>query len=265
VKLLEPGPGNAQHGQTNNFVLALIHEGRILGDDNAISLGRSEEALASLQRAFRIADDLVHQDPSDQSSRGFVAMGGISLAGILSNSDATGALAVYDHTLRHLAEVTNNPSFRRYEVNVLAGSSYPLRRLGRVVEARQRLDAAFERLSQLKFYPSSQVKLGSEAEETLRALADCEAGQGNLPRAIEIYQKLLDQIQTAKPEPDTSLTDALRLSNIYRAEALLQRRIGRPDLASALEARSRDLWQQWDRKLPHNAFIRRQLEGARPI
>jgi len=84
-----------------------------------------------------------------------------------------------------------------------------LRRLGRVVEARQRLDAAFERLTQLKLYPSPQVKLGSEAEETLRALADYEAGNGNVPRAIEIYQKLLDQIQATKPTPETSLADAL--------------------------------------------------------
>ena len=144
-------------------------------------------------------------------------------------------------------------------MSALVGSSYALRRLGRAVEARQRLDAAFERLTQLKLYPSPQVKLGSEAEETLRALADYEAGNGAFPRAIEIYQKLLDQIQAAKPAPETRLADALGLSNIYRAEALLQRRIGRADLASALEARSRDLWQQWDRKLPHNAFIRRQL------
>jgi tetratricopeptide (TPR) repeat protein len=260
VKLLDPGPGNSDHGQTNNFVLALIHEGRILGDDNTISLGRTEEAVASLQRAFRTADDLVHQDPNDQSSRGFLAMGGIKLADILRHSDAPRAVAVYDHTLRHLAEVTNNPSFRRYEVNALAGSSYALRRLGRVVEARQRLDAAFERLTQLKLYPSSRVELGSEAEETLRALADYEAGNGSLPRAIEIYRKLLDQIQASKPTPETSLADTLGLSKIYRAEALLQRRVGQADLASTLEARRRDLWQHWDRKLLHNAFVRCQLD-----
>ena len=187
-------------------------------------------------------------------------MGGIPLAGILSNADAPRALAVYDHTLRHLGEVTNNPSFRRYEVNALAGSSYPLRRLGRVVEARQRLDAAFEHLSMLNFYPSPQVKLHSEAEETLRALADYEAGNGSLASAIEIYRKLLDQIQASKPKPETNLADALGLSTIYRAEAVLERRAGHAELASTLETRSRDLWRQWDRKLPNNAFVRRQLD-----
>ena len=115
-------------------------------------------------------------------------------------------------------------------------------------------------MSQLKLYPSPQVQLGSELEETLRALADYEAGNGNFPRAIEIYQKLLAQIEPTKPTPETSLADALGLSNIYGAEAVLQRRAGHADLASALETRRRDFWRQWERKLPNNAFVRRQLD-----
>jgi hypothetical protein len=133
----------------------------------------------------------------------------VNLANALRHSDSRRALDVYDHTLRHLAEVKNNSSFRRFEVSALVGSTYPLRRLGCVIEARQRLDAAFERLSQLKLYPSPQVKLGSEADDTLRALADYKAGNGSFPRAIEIYRKLLEQIQAAKPDPQLRLEDAL--------------------------------------------------------
>ena len=260
VRVLERGSERTGRGQqTLSLILALDYEGKILGQDDDISMGRYKEAVAPLERAFRIADDYVHQDPNDQLSRGRLADAGVNLANALRHSDARRALGVYDHTLLHLAEVKNNSSFRRFEVSALVGSSYALRRLNRVVETRLRLDAAFERLTQLKLYPSPQVKLGSEAEEALRALADYEAGNGAFPRAIEIYQKLLDQIQATKPNPQTSLSDALGLSNIYRAEAPLQRRVGHADLASALEARSRDLWQQWDRKLPHNTFIRRQL------
>ena len=189
-------------------------------------------------------------------------MAGIKLADILYCSDARRSLDVYDHTLRHLAEIKNNASLRRYEVNALAGSSYALRRLGRPAEARQRLGAAFERLSQLKLYPAEKVKPGSEADPTLSALADYEAGNGNILRAIEIYQKLLGQIQAAKPNPETSLGDAVHLSRIYAAMAALHRRAGQPDPASTLETRRRDLWRQWDRKLPQNTFIRRQLETA---
>jgi hypothetical protein len=43
---------------------------------------------------------------------------------------------------------------RRLEVDALAGSTYPLRRLGRSAEqARQRLDRAFKRLTELNLYP----------------------------------------------------------------------------------------------------------------
>jgi serine/threonine protein kinase len=260
VRVLEPGsdmPGRGQ--QTMSFVMALANQGKILAQDDAVSMGRYHDAVAPLQRAFRIDDEFVHQDANDQLSRNRLADAGVNLANALRHSDARRALGVYDHTLLHLSEVKNNSSFRRFEVSALVASSYALRRLGRPAEARQRLDAAFERLTRLKLYPSLKVELGSEAEETLRALADYEAGNGAFPRAIEIYQKLLDQIQAAKPAPETRLADALGLSNIYRAEALLHRRVGHADLASALEARSRDLWQQWDRKLPHNAFILRQL------
>ncbi len=264
ASLLDPGLSSADHGQSMNFVMALIWEGRILGEDNAISLGRPEEAAKTLERAFNIADGFVHQDSKDQSSRGRVEMAGIALADILRHSDSRRALTIYDHVFGHMAEVGNNSSFRRYEVTILAGSSYPLRHLGRYAEARRRLDAAFERLSKLKLYPPEKVRLGSEAEATVRALADCEADTGNLPRAIELYRQLLEQIQATKPTPESNLSDAVGLSNIYRAEAALHQQAGQTDLASTLRARSRDLWQHWDDKLPQNVFVRRQLEAARP-
>jgi tetratricopeptide (TPR) repeat protein len=169
---------------------------------------------------------------------------------------------MYDHTLRHMAEIRANSSFRRYEASALAGSSYALRRLGRPAEAKQRLDAAFERLAQAKLYPAEKITVGLEADQTLRALAEYEAGNGNLRRAIEIYQKLLDGIQAARPDPETDLTEAVRLSSIYRAAAVLHRRAGEADLADILDSRRLDLWQQWDRKLAQNVFVRRQLEAA---
>jgi tetratricopeptide (TPR) repeat protein len=247
-------------GTTLNFVLALIYQGRILGEDNAVSLDRSQEAVASLDRAFKIADGFVHQDPNDSTSRDRL-IGGIHLADILRHWDPSGALSYYDHTLRHLAEIQNNARFRRAEVMALAGSAYALRRLGRIAESRQRLDGAFERLSQLKLYPAERIELGSEADIAVRALADHEADAGNLPHAIEIYEKLVEQIMAAKPKPEVSLTDAVRLSHIYGAMAALHRRAGQADLASALDLHRLQLWQTWKQKLPQNAFVRRQLEG----
>lgn len=192
-KLLDPGPGDDK-ALLQNFGLALTKEGRILGEDGEVSLGRSEEAVQSLERAFKIEDELVHRDSMDQGPRGLLAMAGISLADIVRHMDARRALDIYEHTLRHLAEIRGNRSFQRYEVNVLAGSSYALRSAGRSAEARQRLDGAFERLRQLKLYPAEMIDSGSEAGETLRALADHEAGTGNTAHAVEVYQELLDKL-----------------------------------------------------------------------
>jgi serine/threonine protein kinase len=265
VSLLDPGPRQDGQGQqTMGFILALINQGKILAEYDAVSMGRYEEAMVPLERAFRIADDFVHQDANDQLSRNRLASAGVNLADALRHSDDRRALDVYDHTLRHLAEVKNNSSFRRFEVSALVGSSYPLRRLGRSAEARQRLNAAMDRLRQLKLYPAEKIKLGSEAEDTLRALADYEAGNGNVSGAIEGYQRLLDRIQSTKPNPEANLFEAVRLSSLYQAEAALHRDLaGQANLASTLEARRLELWRHWDSKLPNNAFVRRQLEAAR--
>ena len=82
-----------------NYVMSLVIEGQILGGDNAISLGRSAEAVAVLQKAFNIADDRVHQDPNDENTRGKLEMAGYPLASILRHSDPWLALEVYDQVL----------------------------------------------------------------------------------------------------------------------------------------------------------------------
>ena len=115
------------------------------------------------------------------------------MAGALRRSDAGRALAVYEHTLRHLAEIRGNSVIDRAEAEALAGSSaYSLRRMGRSPEARRRLNAAFDRLTQLKLYPAEKSRRFGN-RQILRALADHEAANRNIPRAIDIYQKLLNR------------------------------------------------------------------------
>ncbi len=265
VKALEPSAGNIELGGTMNFIQALTYKARILGGNEGINLGRRKEAAAILERAFDMADSFVHQDPNDQSSRGNFARAGISLADILRHSSPSRSLAIYDHILHHMAEIKNNGSFRRFEVSALAGSSYPLRRLGRSAEARERLAAAFEILRQIKAYPAGKVKPNSEPDVTLHALADYEAHNGDIPAAIGGYEKLLGQIEAWQPQPETSLADAVDMSRLYATVAALRRRAHQTGLASALETRRLELWQHWDRKLPNNAFIRRQLEAVEII
>ncbi len=263
VTLLDPGPAwITQVKQTHDFQLALIYEGRILGQDNSVSLGRSEEAVEALERAFRITDEFVHRDPNDQSSRARLAMAGTDMADILRHSDARRALEIYDHVLRHLSEIQSSTDVRRREVRLLAGSAYALQDLGRSNEARQRLDATFERLKQLKYYPAEKIYPGSEVEEAAVARADLEARQGDLQRAIHLYEEVLDRIQPAKSGLQPDLTDAMHLSTIYGRAAALYRRVGRVDLEASLKSRRRDLWRTWNQTLPDNDFVRRQVEAA---
>ncbi len=260
VKMLEPAPENHDQARLGNYILVLVWQGRILGQEDAPSLGRREEALESFDRGFQLADALAHKDSRDQNSRGRLEMAAMNMADLLCTSDPGRALDLYDHALRHMAEIPQNAGFRRSEVRLLAHSTRALRRLERRAEAKQRLDAAFARLRELKLYPVNSVKLDSPAAEAVRALADYEAWNGSLTRALEIYDRLLDQIQASKPQPETRLTDAVQLSNLYAAAAGVYRRAGRDDLVSALESRRLDLWRSWDRKLPQNPFVLRQLD-----
>jgi serine/threonine-protein kinase len=264
AKILEPPSGTTEYGRTTAYTLALTEAGQLLGDDSGVNLGRPEEAAAFLQRAFQIVDDFAHRDPNDADSRGRVSSAGRPLAHLLRRSDAPRALSVFDHVLAHLAEIKSNTRFRRDEVRALAGSAYALQQLGRPDEARQRLDAAFQRLQELKLYPSDQIDPGSEADEALRALVDHQAANGDVAGAIVTCQGLLDRMLAASPKPESNLADAYDLSHLHASLAALNRRAGRSDAAAAFDSRRLQLWQHWGRKLPDNSFVRRQLAAIPP-
>lgn len=85
----------------------------------------------------------------------------------------------------------------------------------------------------------------------------------DIGRGIEIYQELVRKIMASKPRPESNLADAFNLSNIYAAMSALHHRTSRPEQAAELDARCLELWRHWDRKLPDNSFVRRQLEAKR--
>jgi serine/threonine-protein kinase len=263
-QILEPPPGTVgQQARWMNLALALDEEGLALSNERGVSLGRPDAAAVPLQRAFGIADDMAHRDPADALSRSHLAASGRSLGELLRHSDASKAVELFDHALRHLGEIQNNPRFRRLEVQILLRSNYPLLQLGRSREARERLDAAMTRLQDLKLYPADRIELGSELDETLRAVADYEASTGNLARAIEIDSTLFDKLVSAETMAEQNLADAARLSRLYTALAGFQRRAGQIEPASKFDARRVALWEYWDGKLPGNTFVTRQLTAAR--
>jgi hypothetical protein len=263
VSILKDPQGDARQSWARTFALALSTQGEVLGEDNAISLGRPQEAAECFERSFRIHADWAKQDADDALSRLNASTHGIRLAGVLRHSDPRKAIAVYDEVLSRLAEVRDNSRARGEEVRALARSTYPLRQIGRSGEARKRLDAAFSRLSELKLYPAERVEPASEPDDALRALAEYEAGSGSVLRGITIYQQLLDRIAASDAKPESRLADAAALSNIYAAVAVLHHRAGQPQAARQSQARRLELWRHWDRRLPNNSFVRRQLDSSR--
>jgi tetratricopeptide (TPR) repeat protein len=237
-------------------------KGYILGDDGAVNLGQPMQAIEPLQKALDISEQAARRDPTDSTSRSRVANSGITLANILRHWDAPRAMAVYDLALLRVREVHNSLTARRLQALVLVNSAYALRSLHRGPEARQRIDAAFEILKSTKDYPAERVKLDNVAYTALCALADQDAADGNLPRATETYEQLLDKVTLSEPDSFNDLRDAPKLSRHYAALAALYRRAGDTAKATDMESRRLDLWRHWNRKLPNNPFVHRQLEAA---
>ena len=140
VRLLEPPEGEARPGRLQPYGLALIREGEILGEDQGINLNRSEEALACMERALKIGEDFARRDPSDYQSQYRVFFAETRIAAILRHTDPARASQYYEDALQRLAMTSANGSTLRNETETLAASVYPLLRLGRMAEARRRLD-----------------------------------------------------------------------------------------------------------------------------
>src|SRR5262245_2643023 len=253
-------PNNASI--TLNLAAALWREGLILGELNNINLDRGHEAIPLIQKALELAEGLAQRDAHDNDSRAYVGMAGRELGDILRDNDAARALNVYDSAFRRLAEVNSTKS-RRDQVWLLAGSSYSLRRLGRPADAKKRIDDAFAILKDVKDYPAATVELGDIVDATLRALADHQADSGAMDAAIATYQELFEKVRASSPQPETDLRHANGLSRIYRDLGNLYRRAGRASEADTLHKQRLELWQSWDKKLPDNPFVQRQLSAAR--
>ncbi len=238
----------------------MLREGRILGEADAVNLGRTVEAVQVLQQALNMIDSAAREDASDTAIRSRVGTAVRELGDILRDQDPGRALAVYDLGLRRLSEIPNNLKARRDRAELLANSSYSLRRLRRASEAKARIDAAFVILRQTKDYPANRIRPGSYVYAAVCALADYQAGTGDPRGAIQTYEGLLDKVSASQPKPEASLADAVRLSGIYSAIARLDRRVGRAGDAAALESRRLELWRRWDARLPNNGFVRRQLQ-----
>jgi len=247
-------------------ILAMVrwHEGLLLGEDGGVDLNRPLEAAELFQEAFKALEESAKNEPKDYQDRIALAEPGLHLGNVLRHSNPGRGLEVYDNTLIRIREVPNDIMARRKEACLLASSSYAARRIHHEKDAKARIDAAFGLLRKTKDYPAETIKPGSEADTTMRALADHYAETGQPDKAVEVYQELLRKLMASKPDEQNDLLNAVYLSRLDASLAVLLRRAGRTDEAVTLEGKRMELWRNWDGKLPNNPFVQRQL-AAKPV
>lgn len=238
-----------------------VREGRILGEENAVNLGRTAEAIRVLQQAMEMVDTAARLDPSDSASRARVATTARELGDILRDREPQRAVDVYDHGIQRLTEMKNSLKARRDHAQLLASSAYALRHLHRNAEATARVQQAVGILKELHDYPAEKVPLGSYDYAVICALAYDQAESGKSREALDRYEDLMKRVQATNPNPESILADAMHMSHLYTEMAELNRRIGQLDRAAILEAERRDLWRRWDLRLPNNSFVHRQLHA----
>jgi serine/threonine protein kinase/tetratricopeptide (TPR) repeat protein len=257
------GRGTDMSSQLNRYGL-LLREGLILGEDGGVSLDRPDDAVVPLREAFTLMNARAQADPNDATSGTRTATAARELGDILRWQRPADALAVYDVGLQRLAERTDTASAKRSSAELLAGSAYALRRLGRTGEATERLNRALALLTATKDHPASPIPLDGPLYAVLLARADHEAEIGLAPEALGQYRDLLDGVMRGAPDVELDLTHANRLSRLYDALAAAERQTGAADDAAATTGRRRALWEHWARHLPGNTFVARQLQASAP-
>lgn len=233
-------------------------EGVILGEEDAVSLGRWKEASEAFARSMELVEPLIRQDSADTGSRIRFASGARELGDVLARREPARALAVYDQGIQRLHEMAPNSKLKRDEIRLLTGSSYALTHLKRRAEARRRIDTAFTLLAAVRDWPSSKVEPGSEAFVAMRALADWEDANGNRARSFALYQELLQKMEASGEDPKLDLQYARNYSGVYDRLAAL----APASSAGLFRDRRRALWQHWAEKRPASSYIRAQRHAA---
>ena len=236
-------------------------EGLLLAGNDGVDLNQPKEAAVLFREAYDAVEENASNESKDYLSRGEVAEVGLCLGNVLRHSSPKQALEVYDHGLMRIREVPGAVRARRQEASLLAASSYAVRWLHRESDARARIDAAFRLLRDTRDYPADIIKPGSELDNAARALADHYAETGKPNQAIEAYQDLRGRIMKSNPDPQSDLLNAAQISRLDTTLAAQLRRVGRNDEAASLDQNRLELWRHWDRKLPHNPFVERQIAG----
>ena len=258
VRLTDPQGQDTGPGRVRTYRLALAVQGDILGQNEKISLGRTEEAIPIYERALAIARQLVQRDPGDVEARLALASDATRLAAALAPADPSRSLALCDEVFADLAKAPNSIRARRSEILAHGLAGTVLSRIGRTADARRHLESALAIMAANSLYPASPIEPQSETADALRARAEFE-GAEDPSRGIQLYEEILAKLQASDAKPESRLGDAQEIASIYSAISALYRRWGNTDAAQRSADSALALWREWDRKLPGNPFIQRQM------
>jgi tetratricopeptide (TPR) repeat protein len=148
---------------------------------------------------------------------------------------------------------------RRSQAELLANSSVALRNLHRNSEAVQRIESALAILEETKDLPADHISLDGVSYVVLCAQADQQDYEAHSHQAIASYRELLKKLELSTSNPRTDLRAAMKLSRLYQYLADLYARVGDAAQAKSFATQRLELWREWERKLPGNSFVTRQL------
>lgn len=247
-----------------NLASALWREAMVLGAHDGVSLGRSAEAAALLERELEILERLSRADLRESTSRARTATAVRELGPLLRERHPQRAVEVYQLGLKRLGELSGHRAGRSAEAELYAGLSYALRDVGRREEAAQRARQAVAMLKAAGGLKTGRVETGSEAERVLRAEADDLIARGEGWQAAEKYEELLRLVLASEPDPETALRDASGISRVLEGLARAQVLAGNAKRAEEIAARRLGLWRHWQAQLPGNVFVERQVQLSSP-
>jgi tetratricopeptide (TPR) repeat protein len=232
----------------------LMREGMILRELKELDSAAPGDPTIPFQKAVEVTEEHAARDSRDSASRGRLATASRELGDFLKERDPERALAVFDNALKRLDEMPSTTKTLRTRAELLAKSTYPLRRLDRGGEAGRRLDAALAILQETKDLPAEKIELDGPQFAVLSARADAAAASGRIGEAAAAYDSILSKAKYETPwgVPDKDLRSAQRLARLLATLTSLHVQAGDEVKAEELRKRQQELARLWQAKLPGN-------------
>lgn len=239
-----------------NLANHLTDLGSFFGSVDSPSLARTDRAVEYFERATRMAHEIMHSNPDESTIRLNQSRNDWLLGDVIRDQNPVRALAAYDEAIDLLRRATAKNYTRDIPlVRVLAESTFPLRRLKREKEARQRLEEARQVAA-----PYRDKRSGASldcAEVLSRAEAEWALASGRALEAIALHRAFLAEAEAdpAISNPARDFSDAYQWTRRYHLLAVAARAAGLDSEAVQAESKRREIVEMWKKKVPARPSI----------